>query len=68
MESDESHKLELEVMAISEAALLLSDGDTADWIPMSLIKDFDMTNEIIELGEFREFDIYVWKLMELGFI
>ena len=68
MEKDDTHILELEVIAVSEAALLLSDGDSKEWVPMKTIKDFDMTNEIIEIGEFREFEIYQWKLKDLGFI
>ena len=64
----DTHTLELEVKAISEAALLLCDGDIADWVPMSLLVNFDLANEIIELGETREFEIYTWKLKDIGFI
>ena len=56
----------LTVKAKSERALLLSDGDTEDWIPISQMYEVDP--EYISKGEELNFEIKTWVLEEKGFV
>ena len=60
--------IEVEVVAISDGAVLVSDGDEEVWVPFSLIsRDSDIGAES-ERGESGTLIIPEWKAYELELI
>jgi hypothetical protein len=62
---DEKAEIVLDIVAISEGALLLSDGDRQEWIPKTLIDNYDKNWED---NSTKKFVIPVWKLRQAEFI
>lgn len=56
----------LEVLAKSDRALLLTDGDVEEWIPVSQIDEVDV--DYISKGDTLPFAIKRWILEDKGFI
>jgi hypothetical protein len=55
----------LDIIAISEGALLLSNGDLEAWVPKSLIDNYDNN---WEEGNAKKMLIPVWKLRDAELI
>jgi hypothetical protein len=62
---DKKAEIVLDIVAISEGALLLSDGDRQEWIPKSLVDNFDKN---WEADTTKKLVIPVWKLRQAEFI
>lgn len=57
--------IELQIMHKTGAAVLLSDGDTEEWVPKSAIHNWD---EDWEPGDTVSMDVSLWLLEEKGFV
>lgn len=67
--ADELIDLDLEVVHSTQDAILLSDGDTEDWVPWSLIAADDLLRWFdYEKGDTYTFSIFQWKAKDIGFI
>ena len=67
MSNNEYVELDLEVLHMTREALYLTDGDMADWIPISNIKDgVELGFDII--GITQTFEIKEWAAQQAGFI
>ena len=43
----ENIEIDVEIVTETELALLVDDGDVEEWVPKSLIKDFDWESDYI---------------------
>jgi hypothetical protein len=68
MSRNSKTEVDVEVLRVSQAALLVTDGDQEVWIPFSLIDDdSDITAES-EAGDSGTLIIPEWKAEEAGLI
>jgi hypothetical protein len=62
-------EIDAEVLVMHDKSMLVTDGDTEDWVPYSLIKDeeSDLT-ENSSKGDTGLLVLPQWKAEELGFV
>lgn len=56
-------EIEVEILAETPKAIRVSDGETTDWIPRSMISNMEMKRD-----KFAEITIPEWFAQERGFI
>jgi hypothetical protein len=66
--TQEYEEIDMEIIWITDEALLLSDGDKEGWIPVSQIKDYEHNRRNYEKNGTYTFEIAVWQLEDKGFI
>ena len=60
-------ELDLEVLHMTSDAICLTDGDSTDWVPFSLIKDsWDISFD--DIGRTKTFEIEEWRAISGGFV
>ena len=61
-------EIDLTFVTSTNLSLKLHDGDNAEWIPLTTIKDPPHRWYDYDRGETYTFEIAEWKLKDVGFI
>jgi len=65
--SKDLHEFCVEYMLKTRLAILVNDGTSSQWIPKSLIEDYDEA-DFEDLGSFVTIRIPEWKAVQIGYI